>query len=1613
MTPPAFPSFEELFPPEDLESTSATPTIADDSLASERREAEQVSARNIDPVAASESISQDYRRYLKTMLRPSHETIAKEFNRAVDEAPNLTRGPILQLTPPYAPGSTAQELIREDVLHESFRSLEHAFPLERPLYRHQENALRKVRDGRNLIVSTGTGSGKTESFLIPIIDELLRDQAAGSLGPGVRALLLYPMNALANDQVKRLRKLLAGTPDITFGRYTGETKQTRQDAEALYREINGPDAKPLPNELISRDEMQAHPPHLLLTNYAMLEYLLLRPEDNAFFDDEHSDNWRFIILDEAHVYAGAQGTEVGMLLRRLKDRVVRHRPLQCIATSASLEGSPQRIMEFGTTLFGEPFEYDAADPTRQDLVLAEILSRPNDPTWSLSDELFDTPIDSNVLLNAVQKKAQDSEEVGEYDVLSEERHIVELRAMLSKGSLTLAEVGERLWPGVEQEIAMHRAHKLVLLGSVVLSDTGVPVLTARYHMFVRAAEGAYLGFRSVDEPVISLDRQVTLEDTDRPSYEIGTCTKCGAVHINGIPDKGFLVPPDNSRSENTPHWVVLSEDAQTAELDEDDLEQSEVAEASALPPLCKLCVACGRMMDDSFRSCPNGKCGGTELISVRVLPKPSGKLETCTACGGRARELIRRLLTDVNAAPAVLTTSLFQLLPESTDEETARKIGAGRKLLTFSDSRQAAAYAAPYLENSYGRLLERRILVETLKDEEFGDGAPIERWIVRAGQLAQQKRVIKQNLSEREVLEEVGVWVFADLASTTRRLATEGLGLAQVELSATALARLRILPKLGQLFGDEKFAEDFLNILVQDVRHKGAVIAPEYVQFNNERFEPRTGQQTFRYDGGRDAKRRIYSWIPQRGTNNRKDLVTKVLREFGQAGENDRHVDAFLKLLWDDLLRSEVLRMPNPKDPSYALDSDCLTIRRGEDHEWFECGTCRTVTAFNVSDLCPNGWCPGKLNAIQPDSPGVNGNHYRSLAKDMEIIPLSAKEHTAQWAPTEAAEVQKQFISGDINVLSCSTTFELGVDVGDLQSVMLRNVPPRTANYVQRAGRAGRRTGSAAFVLTFAKRGAHDMTIFKDPVSMIDGEMTAPFIQIENDRIAKRHAFSIAFAGFLREQAAQGRTWKKIADFFLPGEELAASKSNPAAEPGLPLLKNYLDPVPQDIIEALYRVMPEGLHEPLELGTDGWARDYVELFNLVAMEVEDDYHTLSGMRSMLLQEGEGRRADAYKYTIRTLVDQHLLGFLAKKNLLPKYSFPVDTVDLQTNFTEVGSKINLSRDLLLAISDYAPGAQVVAGGHVWESAGIRHLPGKKLHSWSWTECQHCHHIETSMEEFTPDDHCSQCGYVLPGGVNKKFLIPTYGFVAKQTPKSVGMTPPTRPWGRIEFVKKFGEEVSNQEYVDLKSLDKAQVLTRAWARTEMGALETGSNLRGYWYCESCGFSAPVNGTHPKKHHNPRTTQECRSQWLESRSLGHTYETDIAAISVPTFSSRDFVDWRPAMYALIEAASETLEINRDDLNGTMATHDGDPTMVLFDTVPGGAGITRQVRESFPQVLEAAVQRVSECDCGEDTSCYACLRSYSNQRFHRELRRDLALDLLLHMKKAVNASLKEIEVV
>lgn len=342
----------------------------------------------LDPIGTTQAIQESYLSYLSTTFRLRDPALQRQFEDALRTPDRFIKGPILEATPPFETGRTIKQLVQAGVLSQQFLNLHSSkLPPDRPLYLHQEVAVRKlVQHKRNIVVATGTGSGKTETFLIPVLHHLFEQKANGQLSPGVRALLLYPMNALANDQMARMRDLLGNYSHVTFGRYTGETLQEERKAIEQYRKVF--EREPYPNELLSRERMRETPPHILLTNYAMLEYLLLRPDDHVFFDGEHADNWKFIIIDEVHTYAGAKGIEMAMLLRRLKDRVVNGQQgvLQCIATSATLgqgEKDFPDVARFAAQLFGERVGWRSDDPVQQDIVKAQRL-----PMVSLSQYRF-------------------------------------------------------------------------------------------------------------------------------------------------------------------------------------------------------------------------------------------------------------------------------------------------------------------------------------------------------------------------------------------------------------------------------------------------------------------------------------------------------------------------------------------------------------------------------------------------------------------------------------------------------------------------------------------------------------------------------------------------------------------------------------------------------------------------------------------------------------------------------------------------------------------------------------------------------------------------------------------------------------------------------------------------------------------------------------------------------------------------------------------------------------------------------------------------------------------------------------------------------------------------
>ncbi|MBV9854792.1 MAG: DEAD/DEAH box helicase, partial [Streptosporangiaceae bacterium] len=1289
----------------------------------------------MDVIATSALLSAAYRRYLRSLLPVREPALAAALAERIADSPLLTKGPILEATPPFRTGASLRELIADGVLHPAFARLGGpALPLDRPLYLHQEQAIRKAAAGRNLVVASGTGSGKTECFLLPVLSALAAEHAAGTLGPGVRALLLYPMNALANDQLRRLRQLLAGNPRITFGRYTGDTPESAREGASLFEELN-PGEPRLPGELLSREEMRDSPPHLLLTNYAMLEYLLLRPADLDLFEGKHGGHWRFVILDEAHVYDGAKAEEVGMLLRRLRERVGRAAAgtgasFQAIATSATVGDRPQAVMEFAGKLFHAPFEWHDDDPSRQDLVRAQRAAFPAGPFWG--------PLSAAGYLRLA---GEDSDPAGELpglagDVvpgagaaaaLSHEASMARLRGLLASAPMPLTDLAREVFPGEPQQVAGAALAAMVALGARLRDPAGTPVLSARYHVFARATEGAFTCLTPAG-PHVWLARHELCPECHGVVFEFGCCKRCGAVHLAGAvgrDEAGERFTSRVIRGERRT-WLLLGEAQHATDEDDETLEDADAATATD-GALCGRCAALHRAAPGNAPAGGAAPCGCApeNLRPVQRLTAGSGALRGCLACGARGPAMVRLFESGNEASAAVLATALYQALPPADD--LAGRPGGGRKLLCFSDSRQAAAFFAPYLEASHALVQQRRLILDGLARSTARDATcTVDDLIEQTAAVAGEAGVFSRRASRQGRRREAARWVMRELVALDERQSLEGLGLLRVALDREpSWQPPRPLLDLGLTD-----AECWLLLaeLLRTLRLQGALTMPEDVDPADEMFDPRRGPIYVRGDGA-EARLKVLSWLPTRGINKRLDYLRRLLATLGAGEAGAREVLAgcwrTLAASRDGWLRSAALpRMGQV----HQVDHTWLALAPGiPDGRVWQCDMCRRLSAVSLRGVCPTLGCAGRLAPARPD----DDEHYRTLYRHTAPVSLTAREHTAQWTGLEASDIQQRFLAGEVNVLSCSTTFELGVDVGALSAVLLRNMPPTTASYIQRAGRAGRRSDTAALVLTFAQRRSHDLSRYQTPESMLTGQIRAPYVPLGNPRIDRRHAHSVALAAFFRDAKENGgREWKTAGGFFLPSP---GSRDAPCQR-----VRGFLTPVPAEVTDALRVILPAPLQARLGIADGSWVAELCGLLDQVRAELAHDVATFEERRTDAFDSRRSDLAARFERSINTITRRPLLGFLANRNVLPKYGFPVDTVELRTAHcdSQVGSRLELSRDLSVAIHEYAPGSELVAGGVLWRSAGIYRLPGRELITRSYTVCRGCQHYREGGDDLEP-------------------------------------------------------------------------------------------------------------------------------------------------------------------------------------------------------------------------------------------------------------------------------------
>lgn len=1583
------------------------------------------------PAKASEEIKKDYIGYISTTFHFKNPILQDVFLKKLDQI--VSNGPFVEIKDSFRSGKSIQELIDANILSPLFNKLESkkpfnyrkTLPTERPLYLHQEEAITKIVNKENIVVSTGTGSGKTYCFLIPVINELLREIENGTLNDGVRAMFIYPMNALANDQIKGLREILMNYPEITFGVYNGGTENNEADAiklyEAMYENEKYPELrKRLPNEKLSRDDMKKHPPHILFTNYAMLEHMLFRPGDDAIFTNS---NFKYVVLDEGHVYAGATGIETAFLIGRLKARVSGNP--QFIITSATLgDGTPEvnkKVITFAKNLTGCSFESDSIVTAKRIPYVSENQLKTYSGAFYV--DLANSTSKEELFLKDILAKYgistnQDEEEVILFDILYGSYEYSLLRQM---GSLLVLEDIKKALSYSDEEVVAF----IALCAKA--RKNGKALVDIRYHYFLRALDGCY----------ISLDQQESLSlirmnytETGHKMFEIALCDDCGEIALVGKTINGKLERA--SSFDEDKEWYQIKSKYTVNEIDQEEDENTKTVKKRKNVPLLEeyvLCKKCGAITPIEEMHNKWCDCKETEPIRLIKLTK-----ENCSVCGGT----LRRFNLGFEAATGVIATSLYEQIPEYTyyedktnsasesnpflknTKKQKSKETTGSQFLVFSDSRQGAAKFACFLGDSYKEFLRRRGIWNVIdeKENEYPNGIEFDDFRKLLENYYSSHKLFREsndpNASSSIVENKRNSWIalLNELYNSSRRTSLISLGKISFDYQGNTSGPVESVANAYNISVED--AKALLDYLVFDIVRSGAITTDSETDINDEdrKYLYYSSIQQEVTKNKHDNLKYTKPWLPtarqlKDGTktyyqNNKLTKVKEVLQL------EDEEAVKFIENYWGYLISKDANPYPlvSKDGKGYTIPAKSFLIKMGKNATVFKCQKCGTITQFNILGKCIQTSCNGKLERLDGEQ-YIKENYYANLYKTKRISPLFIKEHTAQLDKKSALDYQQQFVRKEINALSCSTTFEMGVDVGDLETVFLRNIPPMPSNYAQRVGRAGRSIDAAAFALTYARLSSHDFTYFDSPQNMIKGVIYPPQFKLENEKIIRRHIYAVALSHYfsLRPDLYDGNKANKFVN-----------------EKGYVSFLEWLKSCPQDLLSRLENSFPNpDIQALMKIQSFGWLDEFCGpegIFTDLITKYEQDVNYLQKEIDKAFKAKDSINAEIFNQRLNHYTQNNLIDLLVRGNILPKYGFPIDSVELTQNIASKSLKsLNLTRDLAVAISEYAPSAEVIADGGLYTSRYIKkpfvnHKVSETFDIAYIAECPKCNNTNYKTVYLGNDTvDCIVCGHKLTNFMFKKSIQPRAGFIAEKDVKPVPLSSQEKKY-RTEAIyigDKSAEPIKKEEYV----FGETKIEIESTTNDSLAV----KSLHSFYVCDECGYAiaedeqakleeykdykygvSEIKDT-PNFHETSFGKGKCSCKKLKRYYLHHEFKTDVAKISFSCDTSYKET-MLSVMYALLNAFATEMSIERKDIkacltykqvNGVM-TH----KIIIYDSVPGGAGHSRRLVEEnvLKQIIDRAYSLLNSCKC--EPSCYRCLRSYENQKIHELLDRQKAMTFL-----------------
>ena len=1713
------------------------------------------------------------RDYVEATYHVSHPMLVAQRRRLLDELGVIHQRPYLESTPRYRTGASFRDLGLHSAALEVFSAVSKAESdsglLHDPPYQHQAISTKfSLVDGKSLVVITGTGSGKTECFLLPILGKLAREaqtngQEFGST-PAVRAMVLYPMNALVNDQLGRLR-LLFGDPRIVkkfmewsgrparFARYTSRTlypgvrdqkkdqdrllpigkyyvrnlemaqgpaSPQRDAAAALVSELKKRGkwpAKPdligwygkkgarwrdaksgdftrcvtLPGdpELVTRHEVHAAPPDILVTNYSMLEYMLMRPLERPIFD--HTRDWlqanpeeRFLlVIDEAHLYRGAAGAEVALLIRRLRMRLgIPADRLQVICTSASFK-DPDYAVRFGAQLTGK-------DPADFREVQGDLFLRSGAVKGSNADADALDAIDLRAFYESYSDDARLAQiapflmyrgverpwhlQRALYDALDSFAPMANLINITMTEAQSVDALGEALFDGVPPDVAARAVTNLIALGSVARRDPNEPgLLPCRVHSFYRGLAGLWV---CMDPQCTSLPSEQRggpagkLFSQPRDAcgcgarvLELYTCRNCGTAYgrafTNDVDDPNFLW------SEPGGAFRTLS-----GQFDEfapiDLLLEKPVFHESVEPAEYDLVT--GRLNPQQLG--PRNRqvyLRAERSSSADADDEPRnaapGEFRPCAVCGESAtfgRSSVQDHQTKGDQPFQALIAKQIQVQPPSAVQPSRLAPLRGRKVLIFSDSRQTAARLAPNLQTystqdalrplivaGYARLATSAIVANLLSLEDLYLGV-----LIAAKEMGVRLRPepkVGESFHDENIVEEAvrnGA-----LNSDTDLLQL----LVRLRGSAPPESLLRAITKClaDRYYGLESLA--FASLIERPehaMKIHGLPDMPGYAQSQDEKIALARAWLRCWHRPGFWLSRMPLAWW-------RKD----VLPASGKFKDMHRLLrDKPARTLFDKEWVPRLLELfaERTAPGKFRLKGGELSLEIGG--AWAYCQSCRTAQRpFPRRTTCVN--CGQDTAApIDPNEDPVfvarKGYYRASTIEALRTPPtapmaLIAAEHTAQLNTAQADEVfsraeEHELLFQDvdlgpddtgrerpaIDVLSCTTTMEVGIDIGTLSGVSLRNMPPARANYQQRAGRAGRRGNAVATVTAFGSADSHDDHYFTHPDQMIRGAVDNPTLTLDNPEIARRHVTAYLLQRYYQaklpeiQPEAQPHLFAvlgTVLDFKNPkkvlnrpdlGGWLRANEAGLKVDVAAWLPSEIAGPDRQQILDDLVEGTLQPIDEAIEYDP-GAAGNASAAATAALPAAKDGVDTSIEAPDEVGEEQPGRDP----------ASENLLDRLLYKGVLPRYAFPTDVASFhvfdpeRSTYYRPAFRFTPSQGLPVALSQYAPGKEVWIGSKLWTSGAVYSpMRNDRYHAWMarklYYECRYCHYARTTpLEDGTRGEtkDCKACGAVGTFGPARHWLRPP-GF-AHPVSKEEGTSPDDQPARSYATRAKLTMHTPPHESKWTRLNDYIRV---HYTRQHLLVTNRGPREEGYTYCTKCGLIEPtalpkgvVGAAHRKPYPDPRDPNCPGGGATKGLVLGTDFISDVLLVSIsvrppltltPSLLATN-VALRTISEALTKAACARLELEANEIQAeyrpalTAAGRDGrEAEIYLYDTLPGGAGFAQRVGRLGLLVFEDALRILEECPEICDRSCYRCLRSYKNKFEHDLLDRHVGASLL-----------------